>query len=66
MFSFVDDTVIDPFAGTGTTAVAASRIGRHSINVEIEADYVNIAEERLKNEQGTLSNYESLSVEVNR
>lgn len=66
MFSFVDDTVMDPFAGTGTTGVAASRVGRHSVNVEIEANYVDIAEKRLKDERGTLSNYESLSVKVNR
>lgn len=66
MFSFVGDTVLDPFAGTGSTAVAASRCGRDSISVELEQDYVDIALERINEERGTLTNYESLSVEVTR
>lgn len=66
MFSFVGDTVLDPFAGTGSTAVAASRCGRNSIGVELEREYVDIAEERINEERGTLTNYESLSVEVVR
>jgi DNA modification methylase len=66
MFSFVGDTVLDPFAGSGSTAVAASRLGRNSISMEIEPDYVDIAEERLKRERGTLTNYQNLSVEVTR
>ena len=47
MFSFVGDTVLDPFAGVGSTAVAASWVGRNSINVEIDAEYVSIAKERV-------------------
>ena len=47
MFSFVGDTVLDPFAGTGTTAVAACTWGRHSISIELEGSYVEIARERL-------------------
>jgi modification methylase len=47
MFSFVGDTVVDPFAGTGTTAVAAMETGRHSISVEIERSYVALIEKRL-------------------
>jgi DNA modification methylase len=66
MFSFVGDTVLDPFAGTGSTAVAASRCGRNSINVELEAEYVDIAEERIQAERGTLTNYENLTVDVTR
>jgi DNA modification methylase len=31
--------VLDPFAGTGTTTLAASRVGRHSIGVEIDTHY---------------------------
>lgn len=48
MFSFVGDTVVDPFAGTGTTAVAAIETGRHSISVEIIPKYVNLAAKRLR------------------
>lgn len=43
MFSFAGDTVLDPFAGTGSTAVAAVAAGRNSINVEIDPGYVRIA-----------------------
>ncbi len=47
MFSFAGDTVIDPFAGTGSTAVAAIETARHSISVEIEPKYVDQIETRL-------------------
>jgi DNA modification methylase len=66
MFSFVGDTVFDPFAGTGSTAVAASRVGRNSVSTELEAKYVGLAEERIKSERGTLTNYENLTVDVYR
>ena len=65
MFSFVGDTVLDPFAGTGTTATAASSIGRNSISVEIEPRYVDIAEERIE-DSSTLANYSDFSFEVIR
>lgn len=48
MFSFVGDVVLDPFMGTGTTNLAASRWGRHSIGVEIEPAYFRMAQDRLK------------------
>jgi DNA modification methylase len=66
MFSFVGDTILDPFAGTGSTAVGASRIGRNSVNTEIEPNYVDIAEKRIRREQGTLTNYQNLSIEISR
>lgn len=47
MFSFAGDTVVDPFAGTGTTAIAAMETGRHSISVEIDPGYVESMEERI-------------------
>lgn len=47
MFSFVGDTVLDPFGGTGTTALAAMECGRNSISVEIEPAYVSLIERRL-------------------
>jgi len=47
MFSFVGDTVLDPFAGTGTTALAAMEVGRHSISVEIEPTYIDLIAKRL-------------------
>lgn len=39
MFSFVGDTVFDPFLGTGTTSVAAARSGRNSIGSEVDPAY---------------------------
>jgi modification methylase len=48
MFSFVGDTVLDPFMGTGTTLLAASRTGRNGIGVEIEPKYAKMAEARLE------------------
>jgi DNA modification methylase len=47
MFSFVGDTVLDPFAGIGTTTIAASKNGRDSISVEIDERYLEIAKGRL-------------------
>jgi DNA modification methylase len=47
MFSFVGDTVLDPFMGTASTNVAASRCGRNSIGIEIEAHYFEFARQRL-------------------
>jgi modification methylase len=42
MFSFAGDVVLDPFAGTGSTASAAVTAGRNSISVEIEPSYVRM------------------------
>ena len=50
MFSFVGDTVFDPFTGTATTQVAARQLGRSSIGVEIEPVYHAMAEARLTND----------------
>lgn len=47
MFSFTGDTVVDPFAGTGSTALAAMETGRHSINVELDPRYVAMMEQRM-------------------
>jgi len=48
LFSFAGDTVLDPFAGTGTTNLAAIATGRNSIGNEIESAYMKIAEQRLR------------------
>ncbi len=49
LFSFYGDTVLDPFLGSGTTALAAKKLGRNAIGYEINEDYVKIAKSRLKN-----------------
>ncbi len=48
MFSFVGDTVFDPFLGTGTTSVAAARSGRNSIGSEVDPMYFQMSVDRLK------------------
>lgn len=48
LFSFSGDTILDPFAGTGTTSLAAVNTGRNSIGNEIEPAYLKIAEQRLQ------------------
>lgn len=42
-YSSVGDTVLDPFGGTGTTALAADTLGRHGISVDLSADYCDVA-----------------------
>lgn len=48
MFSFVGDTVLDPFLGTGTTLLAAGLVGRNGIGFEIDRKYVRMSLKRLK------------------
>jgi site-specific DNA-methyltransferase (adenine-specific) len=50
MFSFAGDTVLDPFAGTGTTLLAASLCGRNGIGVEVNDSYFLKAKARLESE----------------
>lgn len=54
MFSFTEDTVLDPFCGSGTTMVAALRAGRNSIGIEIEPEYCRMAARYLKAESNEL------------
>ncbi len=49
MFSFVGDTVLDPFLGTGTTTVAAMRSGRNSIGYDVDRVYMGHARKRIMN-----------------
>jgi len=49
MFSFVGDTVLDPFLGSGTTSVAAAKWGRNSVGVEVDPHYFDLAAARMAN-----------------
>lgn len=62
MFSFVGDTVIDPFLGTGTTTVAAAAIGRNSIGFEIDQHYFEQAHKRIANDTSLLFSRAAISV----
>lgn len=48
MFSYVGDTVLDPFLGSGTTTLAAIYTSRNSIGYEVERSYVELAKNRIK------------------
>lgn len=54
MFSFVGDTVLDPFLGTGTTTVASAKWGRNSIGFEVDSHYLKLAENRINRETSSL------------
>lgn len=48
MFSFAGDTVLDPFAGRGSTALAAIAAGRNSVSLEIDPGFVAMAREEIR------------------
>lgn len=47
-FSQENDLILDPFCGSGTTCIAAKKLGRRYIGIEISSDYCQIARDRLK------------------
>lgn len=49
LYSYVDDVVLDPFIGSGTTAVAAKQLGRHYVGFDVSPEYCRLAEERIAN-----------------
>ncbi|MBA3046939.1 thermonuclease family protein [Patescibacteria group bacterium] len=48
MFSFVGDTIIDPFMGSGTTSLAAKNLGRNSVGYEINPKFIDIIKQKLE------------------
>jgi site-specific DNA-methyltransferase (adenine-specific) len=56
------DIVLDPFVGTGTTAVAAKRLGRKYIGIELDPDYIKISEKNLKAAKETKINGHFVSI----
>ena len=49
LFSCIDDVVLDPFMGSGTTGIACEQLGRNFVGIEIDEHYFNIAKERIEN-----------------
>ena len=49
LFSFTNDIVIDPFMGSGTTAIAAIKNSRNFVGYEINEEYINLANNRILN-----------------
>jgi DNA modification methylase len=50
LYTYRGDLVLDPFAGAGTTAVAALRSGRHYVGYDLDEQYIELAEERVAGE----------------
>jgi DNA modification methylase len=64
MFSFVGDTVLDPFLGSGTTTVAAAKTGRNSVGFEVDEHYFDLAHKRIANETSSL--FGKVTIDVRR
>lgn len=47
LYSFENDIILDPFAGSGTTAIAAKTTNRNYIMIDINSDYCKLAKERI-------------------
>lgn len=47
MFSFVGDTVLDPFLGSGTTSLASKNLNRNSVGYEINSEFIPIIKDKL-------------------
>ena len=64
MFSFVGDTILDPFLGSGTTSLAAKRLKRHAIGYEINEDFLPTIQETLGAAQKNF--FEETEIEVGK
>lgn len=64
MFSFVGDTVVDPFCGTATTMVAALKYGRNSIGIELDTAYSKMAASRLMDEGSSIFGNARIQIEL--
>jgi len=51
LYTYRGDLVLDPFVGSGTTAVAALRAGRHFVGYDLDRSYIELAEKRLETER---------------
>jgi len=49
LYTFKEEVILDPFIGSGQTAIAAIKTGRYYVGYEINEEYVKLAEKRIKN-----------------
>ncbi len=56
MFSFVGETILDPFAGSGTTSLVAKSLSRNSVGFEINPDFIPVIQEKLGVSQTDIHN----------
>lgn len=61
LYSYANDVVIDPFCGSGTTCVAAARLGRRYVGYDISPEYCALAERRLDTEKNLSVDRQALS-----
>jgi DNA modification methylase len=54
LYTYRGDVVLDPFVGSGSTAVAALRTGRHYVGYDTDPSYIQLAEQRVAAEEGHL------------
>ena len=47
LYTFEGEVILDPFMGSGSTAIAACQTGRHFIGYDINKSYVKLAEKRI-------------------
>jgi len=62
MFSFVGDTVLDPFLGSGTTSLAAKNLNRNSVGYEINHEFIPVIEQKMGIHKASL--FENSSFEL--
>jgi DNA modification methylase len=58
MFSFVGETIFDPFLGSGTTSLAAKKLGRNSIGYEINKEFFKYIKDKLEIEKDNINEFE--------
>lgn len=62
MFAFVGDTVLDPFLGSGTTALAAKNLDRNSVGYEINSEFIPLIKEKVLGTQGQMFSETSFEI----
>ena len=66
MYTFVGDTVLDPFLGSGTTSLSAKMLNRNSIGYEMNEDFLPIIKKKIGIEEADLFNTYEFSIEKQR